>query len=242
MISKIELKENDGTPIFVYEVEDNTIKKTVEAYIKKERASGVERPNLNSVNLEGADLTWVDLSLTDLTYANLTEANLVFAQLYGADLHCADLHGADLNNTNLGYTRLKWANLSGASLIGTNLSYSNLIGADLRNANLCNADLKFADLENADLRVANLIGAELTSIKNLKYAYFNISTNEKYKCELLAIKTFGEIIIYYGIFNGSKENFLKYIKTDDNLRDYTEEFLEKIIDGLISLIERQKVN
>jgi hypothetical protein len=128
---KIEIKSwINGSVLFEYESEDNTIRKTLE-----------EAAN------SGADLRVANLSGADLSGANLRDANLRVANLRGADLSGANLRGANL----------RVADLSGADLRGANLRGANLSGADLRVANLSGANLHSANLSGADLRVANLL-------------------------------------------------------------------------------------
>ena len=185
MISKIQLKRFDGSVIFEYEDKDNSVKKTLEVYIKRERAKGKEN----------VDLTYTDLSFADLNNTDLTDADLSNADLSFADLTDADLSNADLSN----------AVLSFADLIGTNLSYSNLIGADLRNA-----DLKGANLSNADFS-----NAILNSVRNIQQASCCFTGHDELGRQLLAIKINDEIRLFCGCFNGNEAELRKYIEEGD---------------------------
>ncbi len=91
MKTTIEIKTIFGNVIFSHEKEDNTIKDTVEAYIKKELDSGKWRADLTRANLTYANLTRANLTYANLTYANLTYANLTRADLTDANLTRADL-------------------------------------------------------------------------------------------------------------------------------------------------------
>ncbi len=79
--------------------------------LRLQRAIGIGKCNLASldlsgyrlagVDLTGCDLSRADLSGTDLTDADLGSANLAEANLSGADLTGADLTGADLREAKL---------------------------------------------------------------------------------------------------------------------------------------------
>ena len=129
MISKIQLKRLDGSVLFEYEDEDNSVKKTLETYIKKEREKGNEIIDLTNADLEGAYLVGIDLSFT-----NLFSANLTYADLKGADLSNADLSYTDLSNANLNGANLKFADLTYADLKDAKLSYAKLSNAILNSA------------------------------------------------------------------------------------------------------------
>ena len=72
---KIEIKNRwTGSVLFVYEDEDNTIKKTVEK--AKEKGANLTDAYLRGANLTGADLTGADLRGANLRGADLTDAYL----------------------------------------------------------------------------------------------------------------------------------------------------------------------
>ena len=81
---KLSIKTWSGTPLFEYEAEDNTLKRTLEAAVKSR-----------------ADLSRADLSDANLSGANLSDANLSDAYLFRADLSDANLSGANLSRANL---------------------------------------------------------------------------------------------------------------------------------------------
>ena len=99
MKTKIKIESIFGKLLFEHEVEDNTIKKTLEEAAK----SGAY---LGGANLGGAYLGG----------ANLGGANLGGAYLGGANLRGANLRGANLGGAYLGGAYLGGANLGGAYL------------------------------------------------------------------------------------------------------------------------------
>lgn len=125
---KIQIKNRfTGALIFEHVSTENTIKKTVEKYIKKELKAGKSY----------ADLSYADLSSADLSYADLCHADLCHA-----DLCYADLSHADLGDVNLRYADLRSADLDFAHLGSTDLSYVDLSSADLSHADLGSANLE----------------------------------------------------------------------------------------------------
>jgi len=66
---KIEIKSIFGSILFEYDVENNSIRKTIEKAI----ASSAD---LRYANLSSADLRYANLSSADLRYANLSSADL----------------------------------------------------------------------------------------------------------------------------------------------------------------------
>ena len=185
MISKIQIKRTGGSVIFEYETEDNSVKKTVEAYIRKEEASGKENVDLTYADLRYADLSSVDLIGANLHYADLSGANLSGAYLNGAKLYFADLHFADLAN------------------------------ADLRDSFLGNTNLMYADLKETKLRNADLSNAILNSTKNIKYATCSFDGHGERGRQLLAIKINNETMLFCGCFNGNEAELRKYIEEDE---------------------------
>ena len=147
---KIEIKHwLNGSVLFEYEKENNTLRDTVLEAIKSS----------------------ADLSSADLRYANLSYANLRYA-----DLRYANLSYANLSYANLSYANLRYANLRSANLRYANLSSANLRYADLSSADLSSANLRYANLRSANLRYANLRSANLRSA-NLRYAK-NINSDQ----------------------------------------------------------------
>ena len=143
MSKKIKIRitsKIDGSVLFEYESEDNTISKTLEEAIKS-----------------GANLSSADLRSADLRYANLSHADLSSANLRSADLRSANLSYADLSSADLRYANLRSANLRSADLRSADLIYADLRSADLSYADLRSADLSYADLnsvKNADIALA----------------------------------------------------------------------------------------
>ena len=89
---KLQIKNRfTRSVIFEYEKKNNTIKDTVQEYIKKELESGKSY----------ADLSYANLSYANLRSANLSSANLRYANLSSADLSSADLSSADLSSADL---------------------------------------------------------------------------------------------------------------------------------------------
>jgi uncharacterized protein YjbI with pentapeptide repeats len=181
--TKIEIKSRwlGSKVLFEYEVEDNSIKKTLEharaqkAYLNGANLIGT---NLIRANLNGADLNGAYLNGADLNGADLNGANLNGAYLNGADLNGADLNGANLNGANLIRADLNGADLNGAYLNGANLIGTNLIRANLNGADLNGAYLNGANLNGADLNGANLIGANLNGAKNIPQSYINVCSRD----------------------------------------------------------------
>src|SRR3990167_5548392 len=82
---KIEIKSwLNGSVLFEYESNDNTIKQTLEKAVSK-----------------GANLRYADLRDADLRDADLRDANLRYADLRDADLRDANLRYADLRDADL---------------------------------------------------------------------------------------------------------------------------------------------
>jgi len=79
----------NGSVLFEYESNDNTIKQTLEKAVSK-------NANLGGANLRNADLWDADLRGADLRNADLWDADLRGANLGGANLRNADLWGANL--------------------------------------------------------------------------------------------------------------------------------------------------
>ena len=97
-----------GSIIFELETENNSIKKTIEAYIEKSKPY---RADLTRANLADADLTRANLTRANLTVANLTRADLTYANLTVANLTRANLTRADLTYANLTVANLTRADL-----------------------------------------------------------------------------------------------------------------------------------
>src|SRR3990167_5169723 len=79
----------NGSVLFEYESNDNTIKQTLEKAVSK-------NANLGGANLRNADLWDADLRGANLRSADLRDADLRGANLGGANLRNADLWGANL--------------------------------------------------------------------------------------------------------------------------------------------------
>jgi hypothetical protein len=103
---KKQIKHINGTILFEYECENNSIKKTLIEAVS------------NHTDLSGADLRGADLYGANLRGANLYRANLSGADLYGANLSVANLYGANLRGANLYGADLYRANLRGADYKG----------------------------------------------------------------------------------------------------------------------------
>jgi uncharacterized protein YjbI with pentapeptide repeats len=159
---KLQIKNRwTGSVIFELETENNSMRKTVDAYIKQELETKW-RADLTRANLTGANLTGANLTRADLTRANLTGANLTGANLTGANLTRANLTRANLTDADLTGADLTDADLTDADLTGANLTRANLTGANLTDADLTDANLTRANLTDADLTRANLTDADLT--------------------------------------------------------------------------------
>ena len=202
MISKIQLKRFDGSVIFEYEDKDNSVKKTLEVYIKEERESNKGIIDLRFADLSNADLSNADLSFADLTDADLSNAKLIRADLRFSDLSDANLRGADLSD----------ADLSGANLSGANLRGADLISADLTYALLMGANLMYADLKDTNLRNAYFSNAILISVKNLQYATCSFAGHGECGRQLLGVKINNEIRLFCGCFNGNEAELRTYIE------------------------------
>ena len=102
-MEKIEIKNKfTGKIIFEFIKENNTIKDTIEEYIKKELESGKSSANLSYSNLSYANLRSANLSSADLSSANLSSADLRYANLSSADLRYANLDKRYLSITRIG--------------------------------------------------------------------------------------------------------------------------------------------
>ena len=99
MKTKIQIKSIFGKVLFEYEIENNSIKKTLEKAV--EENANLYNANLYNANLENADLYNANLENANLRNANLINANLENANLENADLRNANLENADLYNANL---------------------------------------------------------------------------------------------------------------------------------------------
>ena len=113
---KIQIKNKlNGSILFEYEKENNTIQDTLTEGVK------------NGVDLSGADLSGAYLSGANLSCLNLRCADLSGAYLCGVDLSGADLCGVDLSGANLSCVNLRCAVLSGANLCGANLRHAKSV-------------------------------------------------------------------------------------------------------------------
>ena len=100
MKTKIQIKSIFGKVLFEYEIENNSIKKTLEKAVE-------ENANLYNANLYNANLENADLYNANLENANLKNANLINANLENANLsksiklpiYCKWSHG--ITNGNL---------------------------------------------------------------------------------------------------------------------------------------------
>ena len=86
-----------GKVIFELDKEDNTIKKTVEAAVRK--GISLREADLRCADLHGADLRGADLSYANLDDANLEDSYLSGADLTGANIEYCSFDGACLDNT-----------------------------------------------------------------------------------------------------------------------------------------------
>ena len=108
--------------LFEHDVENNTMKLTVEAAVKSHsnlRGAYLSGANLRGAYLSGAYLSGADLSGANLRGAYLSGAYLRGAYLSGADLRGADLRGADLRGEILTKTPITISNLEWEILITT---------------------------------------------------------------------------------------------------------------------------
>ena len=121
---KIQIKTILGSVLFEYDVENNSLRKTLAEAVSK------------NADLQGADLRG----------AYLRGAYLQGADLQGAYLQGADLQGAYLQGAYLQGTDLQGAYLQGADLRGADLQGADLQGADLRGAYLKGYKIKSAQV------------------------------------------------------------------------------------------------
>ena len=104
---KLQIKNRfTGSIIFEYEKENNTIKETVNQFIKEELGKGKSSADLSSADLRSANLRSADLRYADLSSANLRSANLSYANLRSANLSSANLRSANLRSADLRYADL----------------------------------------------------------------------------------------------------------------------------------------
>jgi len=189
---KIEIKKwtNDEV-LFSLDIENNSIKLTVEAAVKA--GVSLSYANLYSANLVRANLVRANLVRANLYSANLYSANLYSANLYSANLVRANLYSANLDSANLDSANLDSANLVRANLDSANLDSANLDSANLVRANLVRANLDSANLYSANLDSANLNGAKYgdftikklpIQISNIGYYVLIFETHMKIGCEL----------------------------------------------------------
>ena len=184
---KIQIKTILGKLLFEYDIENNSIRKTLKKAIK-------ERAYLTGADLRGAYLTGAYLRDAYLTGADLRGADLRGAYLAGAYLRDADLTGAYLRDADLAGAYLRDADLTGAYLRDADLTGADLRGADLRGAYLAGAYLRDADLTGAYLRDADLTGAYLRDA-DLTGAYLKYADLTPYRDDmfLLLLNAKGEI-------------------------------------------------
>ena len=224
MKCKIKLKKRYGSVFFEHEDEDNSIKKTLEEYIKRERAKGkkfvdLRFADLESTNLEGIDLSGTDLNSADLSNSNLNNSNLRYANLSNAYLSHTDLSGAYLGGADLSGADLRYANLNSAYLYHTDLYYTNLINDDLTNADFSEA--------------------KLNSVRNIQQASCCFTGHGELGRQLLAIKINNETMLFCGCFKGNEAELRKYIEEDEE--KYKASRLIAL-DTVLKLIEIEKVN
>ena len=182
MKTKIEIKTIFGGVLFEHEAEDNNIKKTLEAAVKR-------GADLSGAYLGGANLRGADLSGAYLGGAYLGDANLRGADLRGAYLGDANLRGADLSGAYLRGADLSGADLSGADLSGAYLGGANLRGADLSGAYLSDwGNLK----ETSDTLIVGPIGS--------RYGYTTVYHTDK------------GLFVRCGCFRGTIDEFAAKVK------------------------------
>lgn len=221
----IVIRSINGSILFEYECENNSIKKSLIEAIKSGadlRKANLHKAELNDVDFSGANLFGVDLRGAELCRANLSGTYLV-----DADLRDSDLYGANLSDANMNY-----ANLSNADLCEANLS-----GADLYETNLMGADLCGANLGEAILGDANLGGANLQRARNLKFAQLSFDMHGEMGRMLTAIKTEEGIKLFCGCFKGSPEDLSYYIENDKKGYKKSRRFA---LDTVLSLINYEE--
>ena len=202
---KIKLKRTDGSVIFEYKDKDNSVKKTLEAYINRERKREDEFVNLQHINLHGTDLREIDLSWVNLKYADLSYSNLSKASLYCANLEYANLRFSDLTE----------ADLRDSSLGDADLRFSDLTEVDLRDSHLECANLKDADLTETKLSGAYLNNVILISARNIQHASCYFTGHGERGRQLLAIKINDETMLFCGCFKGNESELRTYIEEGD---------------------------
>ena len=198
MNTNIQIKTISGKLLFELEIENNSIKRTIEEAIK-------QKIDLRNADLRGAVLIGANLSRADLSRADLSRADLRGADLRGAVLICTNLSGTYLIDTVLICADLRDADLRGAVLIGANLSRADLNGADLRGANL---------------RSADLIDANLSGVKNKETANLPIYNKWSYsiKGDIIQIGCKEKTIEEWDKWFNSKEEYSTKRGTEDFYR------------------------
>ena len=195
MKTKIKIESIFGKLLFEHEVEDNTIKKTLEEAVNS-----------------GANLGGANLGDADLGGANLGDAYLRGADLRGADLRGADLGGANLGGANLGGADLRGANLGGANLGDAYLGGANLGGANLGDANLGGANLGGANLGDEWGKLKSVSDVLMVGPIGSRNGYTTIYHTDK------------GVFVMCGCFRGTLDEFAKKVeKTHGNnkhARDY----------------------
>lgn len=142
----IQIKNTLGKVLFEYDIENNSVKKTLEEAVRRD--INLEHANLIGADLEGANLSKARLSFAHLSKANLQHAILVHADLKGVDLWCANLKGANLSCANL-YTAISNnCNFQGVKLGYTDFRFTTLRYSDFSNVNFYNSYFNEADINN----------------------------------------------------------------------------------------------
>lgn len=178
-VKKIQIKSKfNGSVLFEYECDDNTIKITTEEAVRV------------GVCLDGARLNWVSLDGASLNGASMINACLDGSSMNFASLDGASMMGASLEGAYMYGASLEGASLDGAYLNGAYLNAASLDGASLRNTSLNWASLNWASLSRASMSSTSFVGAYLDdkedTIEEIKqFGYFG-STGRytvAYKCK-----------------------------------------------------------
>jgi len=164
---KIEIKSwINGSILFEYEKENNTIKDTLIEAVSNKKI------------LQGADLRGADLRGADLRGAYLQGAYLQGAYLQGAYLRGADLRGVDLQGADLQGVDLQGADLWGVDLWGAYLLGADLQGADLQGAYLQGEKIKTAIVFTGLYQYIVIPYVTETGVKRIKMGCFNRTLDE----------------------------------------------------------------
>lgn len=204
----IEIKTRLGNVLFSFEKENNTLKDTIEEYIKQEIAKGKRYADLQYADFTNCDLRYIDFTNCDLVYADFTKANL---------------ENTEFINCDFVFARFQFSIFNFNVFEDCNLEYSyfednNLKNTYFKNCNLDNTNFKKSNIDNTNLMFCNLQKTKLDK------RYIQVSCIGSLK--RMTTYCFDDDIIYCGCFKGNLYEFeIKCKETHKNNEQYLKEYL-----------------